>query len=56
LAQAGLIDEFQIALNPIVLGRGRTLFEGVKNKLNLKLTNSRTFQNGNAFLCYEPAT
>jgi dihydrofolate reductase len=56
LAEEGLIDEFQIALNPIVLGKGKTLFEGVKNKLNLQLTNSRTFQNGNVFLCYAPAT
>lgn len=55
LAQAGLIDEFQITLSPIVLGRGRTLFEGVKEKLNLKLEKSRTFGNGNVFLCYEPA-
>jgi len=30
LAQAGLIDEFQMVVNPIVLGKGRTLFEGVK--------------------------
>jgi dihydrofolate reductase len=56
LAQEGLIDEFQIALNPIVLGKGKTLFEGVRNKLNLKLATSRTFQNGNVFLCYQPAT
>jgi dihydrofolate reductase len=50
-----LIDVFQIALNPVVLGRGRTLFEGVQNKWSLKPTNSRAFQNGNVFLCYEPA-
>jgi dihydrofolate reductase len=56
LAQEGLIDQFQIALSPIILGRGRTLFEGVKEKLNLKLAKSRTFGNGNVFLCYEPAT
>jgi dihydrofolate reductase len=56
LAQESLIDEFQIALNPIVLGTGKTLFEGVKSKLNLRLTNSRTFQNGNVFLRYEPAS
>ena len=31
----GLIDEFQIVVNPIVLGKGRTLFEGVKRKLGL---------------------
>jgi hypothetical protein len=41
--------------NPIVFGRGRMLFEGVENKWNLKLTNSRAFQNGNVLLCYEPA-
>ena len=55
LAQAGLVDEYQIVLNPIVLGAGRTMFEGVTNKLNLKLTNSRTFKNGNVLLTYEPA-
>jgi dihydrofolate reductase len=54
LAQENLIDEYQIALSPIVVGKGRTLFEGVKEKLNLKLTKSRTFANGNVFLCYAP--
>ena len=54
LAQEGLIDEYEIALNPIVLGKGRTMFEGVKEKQNLKLTKTRAFANGNVFLCYEP--
>jgi dihydrofolate reductase len=54
LAQEGLIDEYQIAVSPIVLGRGRTLFDGVKKKLSLKLTKSRVFSNGNIFLVYEP--
>ena len=56
LAQAGLIDEFQMAMNPIVLGRGRTLFEGVKDKIGLRLTKSRAFGNGNVVLSYEPMT
>jgi dihydrofolate reductase len=56
LAQEGLIDEFQIVVCPIVIGSGRTLFEGVKEKLNLKLTKSRTFGNGNVYTCYEPAS
>jgi dihydrofolate reductase len=55
LTQAGLIDEFQLVVNPIVLGKGRTLFEGVKDKVNLKRTSTRTFGNGNTVLCYEPA-
>ena len=29
LAEAGLTDEYQIVLNPIVVGGGRTMFEGV---------------------------
>jgi dihydrofolate reductase len=56
LAQEGLIDEFQIVVCPIVIGSGRTLFDGVKEKLNLKLTKSRTFGNGNVYTCYEPTS
>ncbi len=54
LAPAGLIDEYQFLVNPVVLGKGRTMFEGVNEKLNLKLTKTRTFKNGKVYLCYEP--
>jgi dihydrofolate reductase len=54
LAQAGLIDELQIVVNPIVLGKGRTLFEGVKEKIALKRIKTRAFGNGNVVLHYEP--
>jgi dihydrofolate reductase len=54
LAQEGLIDEYQVIINPIILGRGRTMFEGMKEKLGLKLNKSRTFGNGNVYLCYSP--
>jgi dihydrofolate reductase len=50
-----LIDEFQLVINPIILGEGRTMFEGIKEKLSFKQTNTRTFDNGNVLLCYEPA-
>jgi len=51
--QAGLIDEFQIALSPIVLGAGRTMFESVTTRPELKRTECRTFANGVVFLRYE---
>jgi len=56
LTAEGLIDEYQIVVNPIVLAKGRTMFEGIKRKLNLKRTKTRSFGNGNVLLCYEPIT
>jgi len=53
LAPLGLIDEYQIVVNPVVLGGGRTLFDGVKAALELKLIKTRTFANGKVLLCYE---
>jgi dihydrofolate reductase len=55
LAQAGLIDEFQVVISPVALGAGRTMFEGVKEKLSLKRTKARAFANGYVFLSYVPA-
>jgi dihydrofolate reductase len=49
-----LIDEYQITVHPLVLGSGRTLFEGIKQQLPLKRVNSRTFGNGNVLLTYVP--
>ena len=53
LMPAGLIDEYQFVVIPVVLGEGKTMFEGTR-MLNLTLTKSRTFRNGKAFLVYEP--
>jgi dihydrofolate reductase len=54
LAQEGLIDEYQIVVNPIVLGKGRTMFDSVTERLTLKRTKTRAFGNGNVLLCYQP--
>jgi dihydrofolate reductase len=55
LAPAGVIDEYQVVVNPIILGSGRTMFEGVEKKVDLRLTRSRAFANGNILMVYEPA-
>jgi dihydrofolate reductase len=54
LTQEHLIDEYQVVVIPIVLGQGRTMFQGIQERLPLKLTKTRTFDNGNVLLCYEP--
>ena len=56
LAPLGLVDEYEIVVNPVAIGRGRTLFENIEDQVHLRLTKSRTFRNGNVLLCYEPTT
>jgi dihydrofolate reductase len=52
--QLGLIDEYQIIVNPVILGSGKPLFKGIKDKLNLKLLKIKTFSCGNIILYYQP--
>jgi dihydrofolate reductase len=54
LIQAGLIDEFRIMLNPVVLGHGKSLFNGFQERLDLELIKTRTFKSGNVLLYYIP--
>ena len=54
LAPAELIDEYQVVVNPIVLGGGRTMFDGLPRTLTLRRTSTRAFGNGNVLLCYQP--
>jgi len=56
LIQMGLIDEHRIIVNPIVLGSGTPLYQGLKDKLNLKLLKTKTFRNGNVLLYYQQRT
>ncbi len=53
LAQLGLIDEYCINLNPIVLGSGIPLFKGIKEGTSLKLVGAQTFRSGVIGLRYQ---
>jgi dihydrofolate reductase len=52
LASQNLIDEYQLLINPVILGGGKRLFAGVAERPDLKLEKTRTFKNGNVFVSY----
>ena len=55
LLQRGLIDEYRIILNPVLLGSGRPLFQDVRQRLRLKLSSTKLFGSGVVVLYYQSA-
>jgi dihydrofolate reductase len=53
LTQLGLIDEYQIGVQPTVLGNGLTLFKNIKERVNLRLLKTKIFNCGAIILYYE---
>ena len=53
-SQLNLIDEYQLGVQPTVLGSGLPLFKNVKDRINLKLLKTKTFGCGAVTLYYEP--
>jgi dihydrofolate reductase len=54
LAQRNLIDEYRLMVNPVIVGKGKHLFDGVSDVPALKLTDTVTFSTGVVALVYEP--
>ncbi|PRX68698.1 RibD domain-containing protein [Cohnella sp. SGD-V74] len=53
LLELGLIDEFMLTICPVILGRGKSVFDGANEKINLKLLSSRTLKSGIIAARYE---
>ena len=54
LAQLGVVDEYQLAVQPTVLGSGLQLFKNIRDRIDLKLLKTKTFGCGAVTLYYEP--
>ena len=53
LINLGLIDEYRIMVNPIILGKGHLLFTGIQHKIKLDLIKATPFSSGNVLLYYK---
>lgn len=48
----GLIDEYQIMIDPVAIGTGTPIFQGIKDRLKIKLDHVETFKSGVVLLIY----
>ncbi len=54
LMKAGLIDEYQLVVYPVVLGKGRPEFKDLNQRYSLSLTEVKQFKSGAVKLVYQP--
>lgn len=53
LLEAGLVDELNIAVAPVIVGEGRALFAGLKQRIDLRQAELTRFANGTFCVRYE---
>ncbi len=54
LAELGLIDEYDLVVQPRLAGHGPTLFAGLSTHVELKLVGRLEFASGAVAMRYEP--
>lgn len=54
LMNLNLIDELQLCIQPVIAGKGLSLFENIKERTVLRLKKTKVFENGAIILYYEP--
>jgi dihydrofolate reductase len=52
LMNLGLVDELQLAVHPILLGRGKPLLANLENRMSLCLVDTKTYSTGLVQLSY----
>lgn len=55
LLQAGLVDEYRVILSPVLIGEGNPLFRNIEERLNLRLSGTKSFGSGVVVLYYQCA-
>lgn len=55
LARLGLVDQYQLVIQPVILGSGQSIFTGIQGLTPLKLRKSATIGGGGLVATYEPA-
>jgi dihydrofolate reductase len=55
LGQLGLIDEYRLFINPVILGSGSPIFPAPGKKIDLRLVDTYTFHSGVVLLRYQQA-
>jgi dihydrofolate reductase len=55
LSNVNLIDEYQICVHPVVVGKGLPLFENINDRTVLKLLKTKIFHSGAIILYYKRA-
>jgi dihydrofolate reductase len=54
MTNLGLVDEYQLAIHPAVIGSGLPLFKNINDRIDLKLLTTKTFGCGAVVHYYEP--
>jgi len=52
LIKLGLVDEYQLSINPVILGSGKSIFTGVQKSIKLKLLEKQSWKSGATALHY----
>jgi dihydrofolate reductase len=53
-ADNGLIDTYEVMIDPVAIGDGATLFGGISGTLRFRVTGSRVFRSGTVLLTLTP--